>query len=296
MADDQTTQGELFPQAPKRRWAASSRRKRERWLAAGLCASCGRARDNDALTCTACLEKMRERGRAARAKVAHLRRPKAPRRVVPEGAHNPVAYKAAKRAAWDSAGVCTKCGEPRDEAAFKSCAACRAAEKASRLRHRAERKRRLEAGVPTPPPEMTTADMKAYRTAWRVKARAAGLCSGCGAPQDTPDCFRCSKCLARDRRRYARNPEAAKSALYRRRSRLADAGTFTKEEWEAVKARYGHRCLMCGRREPEVKLTVDHVFPLSKGGSNTADNLAPLCSRCNKSKGARLIDPRPDAE
>jgi hypothetical protein len=45
------------------------------------------------------------------------------------------------------------------------------------------------------------------------------------------------------------------------------------------------RCASCGSR---VKLEIDHIVPVSKGGSNTARNLELLCERCNREKGARI--------
>jgi 5-methylcytosine-specific restriction endonuclease McrA len=71
------------------------------------------------------------------------------------------------------------------------------------------------------------------------------------------------------------------------------AGTFTLAEWDAIKARYEFSCLACGAREPEITLHADHIEPLAVGGSHTADNIQPLCNRCNARKGAQTIDYRP---
>jgi hypothetical protein len=46
-------------------------------------------------------------------------------------------------------------------------------------------------------------------------------------------------------------------------------------------------CGLCGREPPEVKLQVDHIVPLSKGGTNNIDNLQTLCSDCNLGKSNR---------
>lgn len=76
---------------------------------------------------------------------------------------------------------------------------------------------------------------------------------------------------------------------YRARKRNA-YGCITAGEWKALKRKYNNICLCCGR--DDVKLTLDHIIPLSKGGSNVIENAQPLCLSCNSSKGAKIIDYR----
>ena len=71
-------------------------------------------------------------------------------------------------------------------------------------------------------------------------------------------------------------------------------GSFTLQEWQDLCAYYRYTCLRCGRQEPDIELTVDHVVPLSRGGRNSIENLQPLCRACNLSKHAKTIDYRPD--
>lgn len=70
-------------------------------------------------------------------------------------------------------------------------------------------------------------------------------------------------------------------------------GTFTAQEWAHLKAFYHYRCLCCGKQEPEIKLTPDHVIPLSKGGLNFISNIQPLCLTCNVKKQTTSTDYRP---
>jgi 5-methylcytosine-specific restriction endonuclease McrA len=56
--------------------------------------------------------------------------------------------------------------------------------------------------------------------------------------------------------------------------------------------RDGRRCLYCGRSEAEVRragirLTRDHVVPLSRGGRDEWRNVVTACEPCNNSKADR---------
>ena len=42
-------------------------------------------------------------------------------------------------------------------------------------------------------------------------------------------------------------------------------------------------CVFCGSKE---NITIDHLIPISKGGSNEINNLFPACRSCNSSKNA----------
>ena len=49
--------------------------------------------------------------------------------------------------------------------------------------------------------------------------------------------------------------------------------------------RDGFRCTICGASSRDgVKLHVDHIIPISKGGRSEEANLRTLCSRCNLGK------------
>lgn len=86
------------------------------------------------------------------------------------------------------------------------------------------------------------------------------------------------------------NPDKVRAlGLLRRRGAI---GTLDLAAWEAMKAECGWRCLACGRAEPEISLTVDHIIPVSRGGTHCIENIQPLCLRCNQSKSSRRIDYR----
>jgi 5-methylcytosine-specific restriction endonuclease McrA len=105
------------------------------------------------------------------------------------------------------------------------------------------------------------------------------------------------KKLSRIRAYLKANPDKAAAKSNRRRAKEhAAQGSHTIAEWRALKARYDYTCLCCGRREPAIELTRDHIVPLDQGGSDEIANIQPLCRPCNGAKGARAIDYRPRVE
>lgn len=96
--------------------------------------------------------------------------------------------------------------------------------------------------------------------------------------------------LASDRRWRRNNPTAARAIIERYRARkLGAVGTYTAAEFDALCRQYDSLCACCGMGKP---LTVDHIVPLSCGGSNDISNIQPLCQSCNSSKGTKTIDYR----
>jgi 5-methylcytosine-specific restriction endonuclease McrA len=63
-------------------------------------------------------------------------------------------------------------------------------------------------------------------------------------------------------------------------------GSHTLADIEAIRVKQDGRCAACMAL---VKLTVDHIIPLKRGGSNSADNLQLLCHPCNSSKGSKIM-------
>lgn len=56
---------------------------------------------------------------------------------------------------------------------------------------------------------------------------------------------------------------------------------------ENVFIRDEHTCQYCGKIFPARELTLDHVFPKSRGGANTWENIVTCCKRCNQYKADR---------
>lgn len=86
----------------------------------------------------------------------------------------------------------------------------------------------------------------------------------------------------------------AKKALRRKKQLYLDLGSQThptKREFISQKVRNevwnrdGGKCATCGSRE---KLELDHILPVSKGGSSTTRNLELLCELHNRQKSDHI--------
>lgn len=88
-------------------------------------------------------------------------------------------------------------------------------------------------------------------------------------------------------RKYRReHPEWCAEVKQRRRALEVGAeGHFTAKDWKEIKERQCGKCADCGEKK---KLTVDHIKPLSKGGSNYKENIQGLCGNCNSKKGVKI--------
>ena len=92
---------------------------------------------------------------------------------------------------------------------------------------------------------------------------------------------------------YKENPDKKLEKTRNRRAKLRGSeGSFTSQEWRALKEFHNFACLRCRKTEPNILLTPDHILPLVKGGKNSIDNIQPLCRSCNSWKKDKHIDYR----
>ena len=49
-----------------------------------------------------------------------------------------------------------------------------------------------------------------------------------------------------------------------------------------------YKCQSCQKTGREIELTIDHIIPLAKGGTNDISNLHTLCRQCNQKKSDGL--------
>lgn len=179
---------------------------------------------------------------------------------------------------------CDTCGVALSNVKARFCPACRKLENA-----RIERERKRE----------------------RVGPKPARSCKACGepiGPERRRDAEYCSRaCIDKERARsperlrYIRENQKRNSAKYREWRRMNPArtsnhrlarrnreatGALTERDWARVVARSLGRCSYCGIKS---KLTMDHVVPLSRGGTHTIGNVVPACGPCNFRKGRRFL-------
>lgn len=90
---------------------------------------------------------------------------------------------------------------------------------------------------------------------------------------------------AYDRKRFKESPNKRfnNSQYSIRRSNIV--GKFTISEWTLLKWIFSERCAYCGEQKV---LTIDHVIPITKGGTNYIENILPACKSCNSSKNNSL--------
>jgi 5-methylcytosine-specific restriction endonuclease McrA len=110
----------------------------------------------------------------------------------------------------------------------------------------------------------------------------------CGYFEGKALCYQCRTLAekahlkeAEDRRRLMRSPQVNIAAI--ERAKMKPSLRYS------VLMRDGYACKICGRTASDgVKLHVDHVIPVSKGGKTELNNLQTLCQECNAGKADTL--------
>jgi 5-methylcytosine-specific restriction endonuclease McrA len=67
------------------------------------------------------------------------------------------------------------------------------------------------------------------------------------------------------------------------------SGEARRRRKRSLFARYGCYCYHCGNCFSIQQLTLDHLTPRSRGGSNALFNLRLACFSCNNRRGAALV-------
>lgn len=97
------------------------------------------------------------------------------------------------------------------------------------------------------------------------------------------------KHVERNKKNPGRHQEAVAVGFANAKAKkLCVAGKLLLKSWRDLKRANKGICLCCGKGEPEISITIDHIVPFSKGGLNVIENIQPLCGHCNKSKGSKV--------
>lgn len=166
--------------------------------------------------------------------------------------------------------------------------------------------------------EKMYADWQKQREARYRAERRDATCADCGQqyrrhPRDTKS-FQCRPCrdaakadwkkrwaetyadkAHRSKRKWhAANRDKVKAYKHRRRvlARDAEADEFVAQD---IFERDNWTCQLCGKHlDPAVEYpsnespSIDHIVPVSLGGTHTLANVQAACMGCNRSKGARM--------
>lgn len=98
------------------------------------------------------------------------------------------------------------------------------------------------------------------------------------------------KIFAANRKWIEENREKKREQFRRYRAqKIVAVGFHTIADIQAMLFSQGGKCAGC-KANAVSKLEVDHIVPLSRGGSEWPDNLQLLCRPCNASKGAKTME------
>ena len=86
---------------------------------------------------------------------------------------------------------------------------------------------------------------------------------------------------------YAKNPDAMKIKKHTRRARMLAGGRLSSGIALKLMTLQRGMCAACHCNLSKSGKHIDHIMPISKGGSNTDENVQLLCPQCNLDKNAK---------
>lgn len=94
-------------------------------------------------------------------------------------------------------------------------------------------------------------------------------------------------CIDRAKKWKHEHPEAVRANTRSYASRRRGAlGKFSSKDFIKLKNNLLGKCGYCGDNEAD---TIDHILPLSRGGTNWVGNIMPACGSCNYSKQCKTV-------
>jgi hypothetical protein len=155
------------------------------------------------------------------------------------------------------------------------CRRCKAAWKLAQLRADPERYRAQRRAQYAVNREREIAQRRSYRIANRDEINTRRAIRRAANPEPNRRRARAWRLANLDRFDAGRQ-------LRRARKRGVREARFSAKEWSELQALFDSRCVYCWQRP--LRLTQEHVQPLSRGGRHDASNIVPACAPCNYSK------------
>ena len=87
--------------------------------------------------------------------------------------------------------------------------------------------------------------------------------------------------------RKRRNELARKANHKRRALKAQNGGEYTLEQWNECLEFFDYTCAYSGAELNKDNTNIEHIIPISKGGTNNITNIVPALDSVNKSKNAR---------
>lgn len=131
-------------------------------------------------------------------------------------------------------------------------------------------------------------------------AACFGKSQSCANPVPMIQCQRCGESFKRRSDRHGYNKYCSRECYFgvakRERPKCITSRRICKTVRRQISERDGMKCRACGvevrddvdDRHPQ-KLNIDHVFPVSRGGTHAVENLQCLCRACNASKADKVL-------
>lgn len=68
-----------------------------------------------------------------------------------------------------------------------------------------------------------------------------------------------------------------------------ERGKHSKLDWFWLKKFFNDKCVLCGGLNQRW-IEKDHIIPISLGGSDSIQNIQPLCQLCNQKKSNKFME------
>ena len=140
-------------------------------------------------------------------------------------------------------------------------------------------------------PELVADALKGNAAIARQVGPGLRRCSKCAEVKGV-EAFTVVKCSRTGKRGPCSHCKACRQMLKRHREAAKRRTQTERIDRVRVAERDGWMCSICGDAVTRSNWSLDHVKPLSRGGTHTYDNVAIAHARCNSSKKDRYESPQ----